>query len=144
MSDLPHLYTVNVAGTPENNLVTSANNLPDLATAPPKSFGGPGDKWSPEDLLIAAVANCTVLSFKAIARASKLDWISIECESQGVLDKVDRKIQFTKINTRAKLVIPSSSDSEKALKLLNKAEEVCLISNSLTAESHIECEIEVD
>jgi len=143
MSDLPHLYKVNVAGTPDDNLITSANNLPDLTTAAPKSFGGPGDKWSPEDLLIAAVANCTVLSFKAIARASKMDWLSIECESEGVLDKVEKKMLFTRINTRVKLLIPSSTDTEKAVKLLNKAEEACLISNSLTAESHIECEIVV-
>lgn len=143
MQDLPHQYLVSVSGTPDANLQTTAANLPILTTAAPENFGGPGDQWSPEDLLIAAVANCTVLSFKAIARASKLEWVSIECASEGVLDKVERKMLFTEITTRVKLVIQSSDDKEKAEKLLFKAEEACLVSNSMTAETHLECEISI-
>ena len=141
MQDLPHQYTVSVSGTPDANLKTSAANLPILTTAAPENFGGPGDQWSPEDLLIAAVANCTVLSFKAIARASKLEWVSIDCASEGVLDKVERKMLFTKVTTRVKLVIHSIEDKDKAEKLLIKAEEACLVTNSMTAETHLEYEI---
>jgi uncharacterized OsmC-like protein len=111
--------------------------------APPIQFGGPGDLWSPEDLLMASVANCLVLSFRAIARASKFEWDSIECESDGEPSKVENKVQFTGIVTRVKLLIPSSESTEKSEKLLNKAEETCLINNSLSCKSRIECEIVV-
>ncbi len=141
MNALPHIYTATAKSEVTSNLELSVDNLPSLEVAPPIGFNGPGDKWSPEDLLMASVASCTILSFKAIARASKLEWISLKCVSEGILDRVERTTQFTKITTKAILTIPTDGNKEKAVKLLHKAEETCLISNSLTAESLIECEI---
>jgi peroxiredoxin-like protein len=141
MKDLPHIYKVIVAGNSESNLTVSAEKLPALEIAPPSQFGGPGDLWSPENLLMASVASCLVLSFRAIAKASKLEWLSIECESAGELAKDDKKIHFTNILTKAKLSIPATENIEKAKKLLNKAEETCLISNSLSCESRLEYEV---
>jgi len=144
MNKLPHQYKVKVEGKPENNLVSHIDNLPTLEVAAPAQFDGPGDQWSPEDLLMASVANCLVLSFGAISKASKLDWLSIECESNGELDMVGRKIQFTNIRTKVRLFISSEESIEKAEKLLNKAEETCFISNSLSCTSHFECQILVE
>lgn len=141
MKDLPHTYTVRSAGTATGNLTTQAENLTAIAVAAPAQFGGPGDQWSPEDLLLASVSNCLILSFRAIARASQLEWNAIECESVGTLDKVERKAQFTHIMSKISLRIPANESKEKAERLLNKAEDACLISNSLSCESHIECEI---
>jgi peroxiredoxin-like protein len=141
MKELPHLYSVKVEGSPEGNLKAGNDHLPDLLAAPPAEFDGPGDQWSPEELLMAAVANCLVLSFRAIATASKLEWQSIECESSGELDRVERKMLFTKVMTRVTLRIESAEQKEKAEKLLHKAEDICFITNSLTAEAGLECEI---
>jgi len=144
MKALPHQYKVKVDGLPENNLTAVAENLPALKVAPPSEFDGPGDQWSPEELLVAAVASCLVSSFRAIAKASRLEWRSIECESQGELDRVDRQTQFTGITTKARLVIPSDAHVDQAEKILIKAEKTCFITNSLSVESHLECEIIVD
>ncbi|MEZ5572151.1 MAG: OsmC family protein [Halioglobus sp.] len=141
MSDLPHLYTVKSAGGSSGHLTSQAEGLPNITIAPPSQFGGPGDQWSPEDLLMASVSSCLILSFRAIAKASKLEWHSIECESSGVLDKVERKMQFTSVLNKVRLFIPSNESQERAQRLIIKAEETCLISNSLSCESHIECEI---
>lgn len=144
MHNLPHHYIIKVNGTPNGNLTASADNLPNLDVSPPQQFGGPGDIWSPEDLLMAAVANCLVLSFRMIASASKLQWKSIECISQGELNQVDGRMLFTKIVSNVKLVILSEDDLELAEKLLHKAEDTCLISNSLSAELALDCEIVID
>ncbi len=141
MKALPHTYTVKVEAEAKGNLTVRCENLQDLTVAPPSQFGGPGDLWSPEDLFMASVANCLVLSFRAIARASKLEWVSIECESDGELSRVESKMQFTGIVTRVKLLIPASENAEKAEKLLHKAEDTCLISNSLNFKTQLECEI---
>ena len=138
MLNLPHHYSIKVNGTPTGDLIASADHLPHLEISPPLEFGGPGDKWSPEDLLMAAVANCLVLSFRIIAEKSKLEWISIECISEGELNLVGGKMLFTKINSRVMLVILSEDDRAKAEKLLYRAEETCLISNSLSAELILE------
>ena len=141
MHPFPHLYNVKVNASPKDHLLCSSKSLPSLTIAPPIEFDGPGDAWSPEDLFMASIANCFVLSFRAITKASRFDWLSIECRSEGVLDKVDRKVQFTEITNKVTLTIENADNIEKAERLLNKAEETCLISNSLTATSHLECEI---
>ncbi|KXJ44664.1 MAG: osmotically inducible protein OsmC [Cycloclasticus sp. Phe_18] len=143
MEQLPHTYTVNVTGTPDTTLSTFSNHLPIIKIAPPKEFDGPGDQWSPEELLMASLSSCLILSFKAIARASKLEWYDLQCDSSGVLDKVDRKVLFTKINTKATLLLSDSNDIDKAERLLRKAEATCFISNSLSCDLGFECEINV-
>jgi peroxiredoxin-like protein len=141
MQTLPHHYNVQATGQPDSNVQVYAKNLADLTLAPPSQFGGPGDQWSPEYLFMASVASCFILSFKAIARASNLSWLSVECDVQGELDKMEGKTQFTNIVIKAKLVISPSQDSEKAQRLLIKADQSCLVSNSVKAGTDLECEV---
>ncbi len=139
MKGLPHHYIAKASGEPEGNLSSEVTNLSALSIAPPAQFGGPGDQWSPEDLLMASVANCLILSFRAITKISRFEWVSIECESEGELDKVERKIQFTKINSKVRLVVSEGADEALARKLVQKAEDSSLISNSLNAKVHLHC-----
>jgi peroxiredoxin-like protein len=144
VQDFPHHYQVSGSATADSPVVLKADNLPEIVTAPPPEFGGPGDKWSPEALLMAAVADCFILSFRAIARASKLDWSDLQCSASGTLDRVERITQFTAISVEASLRVPAGMDIEKAEKLLHKAEQSCLITNSLIANSTLSTTITVD
>lgn len=141
MQDLPHHYVVSASAEGAGNVIVSGEGLPDLETAGPAQFGGPGDVWSPEDMLVGSVANCLILSFRAIARAAKLDWLTLECEAEGTLDKVEKLTQFVGFRVRARLTIPNETDRKKAGVILEKAEKYCLITNSLKAESHLETEV---
>ncbi|MDA8962444.1 OsmC family protein [Congregibacter sp.] len=144
MQDFPHHYLVNGSATADSPVVLRADNLSEIVTAPPAEFGGPGDKWSPEALLVAAVADCFILSFRAIARASKLDWSDIQCSASGTLDRVERVTQFTAISVEATLSVPAGTNVDKAEKLLHKAEQSCLITNSLIANSTLSTTITVE
>lgn len=141
MQEFPHHYHVSAAAGTAGHVDLTAPGVASIASAPPAEFGGPGDKWSPESLLVAAVADCFVLSFRAIARASRFEWDSLECEVDGVLDKVERQTRFTAFAVTARLVVPEGTDRAKAERLLQKAEDVCLITNSLIADSHLETEV---
>jgi peroxiredoxin-like protein len=141
MQDLPHRYHVSAIAEAEGNIVLKAENLPQLVSAPPAQFGGPGDQWSPEDLLVASVADCFILTFRAMARASKLDWSDLEASAEGVLERVDRVTRFTTFTVSATLTVPAGTDIDKAKRLLEKAEAGCLITNSLSAETHLETTI---
>jgi organic hydroperoxide reductase OsmC/OhrA len=143
MQDLPHQYLVSADAKSSGNVTLASNGVPDLASAPPAEFGGPGDQWSPESLLVAAVADCFILSFRAIARASRLEWDTLSCSVDGTLDRVDRVTQFTGFEVSATLHVPTGTDEEKARRLLEKAEHACLITNSLKAESHLETTVHV-
>lgn len=143
MQNLPHHYNVSAAADPEAGIQLRSTGLPDLESAAPAEFGGPGDKWSPESLLVASVADCFVLTFKAIARASKFSWISLTCSVEGTLDKVERLTQFTTFEVKASLTIPADTSEEIALRLLDKAEHLCLITNSLTADTRLTASVQV-
>jgi organic hydroperoxide reductase OsmC/OhrA len=118
--------------------------LPELVCAAPAQFGGAGDRWSPETLCVGAVAACFVLTFKAIARASKLPWSALRCEVEGTLDRVDRAPQFTAFLVRATLQVPAGTSLEQAHRLLERAEQSCLITNSLKGSSRLEATVETE
>ena len=141
MQSFPHRYRVDAHATHEGTVAIGSAGLETLATAPPREFDGPGDRWSPETLLVASVVDCFVLTFRAIARASSLEWIQLDCEGDGELDRVDRTTRFTRIALRASLEVPAATDSEKAGRLLEKAERTCLITNSLACPVELEVRV---
>jgi organic hydroperoxide reductase OsmC/OhrA len=142
MHPLPHHYPVSASATAESIVVVEAPGVHSIETAGPVEFGGPGDKWSPESLLTAAVANCFVLSFRAIARAARFEWSGLRCEVGGTLDRVDGVTRFTAFAVHARLTIVAGTDEAKAHKLLHKAERACLITNSLKSENSLTTEID--
>ena len=143
MQDLPHHYVVSARAEGAANVIVSADGLPDLETAGPAQFGGPGDVWSPEDMLVGAVANCFILSFRSIARKAKLEWLTLECEAEGILDKLDGFNQFTDFTVKATLTIPDEQYRKKANVILEKAEKYCLVTKSLKADAHLEAEVRI-
>jgi len=145
MHDFPHTYKASARAHTDANedVMLRSAGLPDLASAPPAEFGGPGDRWSPETLLVAAVADCFILTFRAIAGASKYVWTSLDCAVEGELDRVERVTQFTGFRVSASLVVPPGSDVERAERLLAKAEQNCLITSSLKAPAHLSAHVTI-
>jgi len=143
MQEFPHRYTVAAFARVEGEVTLESKGLVALASAAPAEFGGPGDHWSPETLLVAAAADCFTLGFRAIARASKLEWVSLRCQVEGTLDRVERVMQFTGFVVRAALQVPPGTDEARARSLLEKAEKTCLISNSLKGKCQLEASVEV-
>jgi organic hydroperoxide reductase OsmC/OhrA len=141
MHPFPHRYVVTAAMRPGGDVPLSIDGVRVIESAPPKEFDGPGNQWSPEGLLTAAVADCFVLSFRAIAAASRYAWISLDARTEGTLDRVDGKMRFTRFDTHAKLHVPEGADIERAKKLLEKAEFACLVANSLNSERHLTVEV---
>ncbi len=129
--NLPHSYKVNANAVKDGIYKVSAENLNDIETAPPSNFGGPGDIWSPEDLFVATIANCFLMTFRAVSTLSKLDWISLEVNSDGILDRVDSKLQFTEVILNATLKIQEGGNEERAIRIMHKAEQNCLVTNSI-------------
>lgn len=138
MHPYPHLYHVRASARPEGDIAIDSERLPTLQTNAPAEFDGPGDRWSPETLLCAAVADCFLLSFRAVARASKFEWQGLDCSVEGKLDRVEGQSRFTHIHVKATLRVAAGTDEARAVKLMEKAEQVCLISNSLVAQRHLE------
>jgi len=143
MHPFPHTYVAAAAANYVGLVTVTSPRLPDLATAAPPEFDGPGDVWSPENLLCAALADCFILTFRSISRASRFEWAHVQCRVEGVLDRVERVSQFVRYTTFAKLTVRGGSDLEKARDLLARAERGCLITNSLRGSHVLDIEIVV-
>ena len=144
MDAFPHHYTVTATGSNQDSHITvSSAGLTDIATDAPAEFGGPGDQWSPEALIMAAVADCFILTFRAISSASKLEWESIHCEATGTLDRVERITKFTEIALKVSITASGDARPEQVERILHKAEEGCLITNSMTATVSLNTDISI-
>ncbi|MBV8453596.1 MAG: OsmC family protein [Deltaproteobacteria bacterium] len=141
MKPLPHVYSAKLSIASNGYGVVSASGLPDLRVAPPQDFDGPGDAWSPEHLLLAAVESCFLFTLEAVARASKLDFTSLSLTAEGTVDRKDGATRFTDIILRPRLTIPAAGDRGRALKLLEKSEKACLVSASLLTPIRLEPEV---
>lgn len=131
-----HYYDVNLKwdsdrkGTMNSPVLTTSI---EVATPPEFAKGMPGI-WSPEHLLVAAVNSCLMTTFLAIAENSKLEFISFESAAKGKLEIVDGKFMISEVELMPKLSIAKSTDPEKALRVLQKSEAACLISNSVKSK----------
>ena len=141
MKPSPHRYSVRLAGGPTGDAELFADNRPGLLSAPPAEYDGPGDEWSPEHLLLAAVQSCLLFTFRAVARNSKVEFSSIDIETEGTVDRQDGVTRFTRIVVHPMLVVPAGTDSARVLAALQKAEKHCLVSASLSTPIHMEPEI---
>lgn len=131
MQPLPHTYTVTASAQTDGQITVTPEGQQPLASNAPVQFNGPGDAWSPEDLFVASVADCFILTFRAVAKHAGLPWSAIQCDAAGELDKVDGVMQFSKIVLTATLRVSADADATQADQLLHKAEQHCLVSNSL-------------
>jgi peroxiredoxin-like protein len=141
MKPLPHRYEVRIAGGPVGHATLASPGVPDLATAAPTEFDGPGDAWSPEQLLVAAVEACFVLTFRAIAQASRVEFTSLAVEGEGILDRANGTTRFTEIVLRPRLALPAGADWARVRRALEKAEKACLVSASLSTPVRLEPEV---
>jgi peroxiredoxin-like protein len=141
MKPFPHRYAARIAGGPDGHATLSSPGVPDLRTAAPLDFDGPGDAWSPEQLLLAAVEACFLLTFRAIARASGIDFVSMAVEAEGVVDRVNGRTRFTEIVLRPRVALPAGVDWVRVQRALERAERTCLVSASLDTPVRLEPEI---
>ncbi len=111
--------------------------------AAPPEFGGEPGLWTPEHLLLGAVATCYISTFRAIAERSKLDVHGLEVFVEGIIAKDQGGFRFTEISIRPVITVHRDEDRDRAQRLAEKAEHACLISRSLSARITANYKVEV-
>lgn len=138
MSDV-HTYKTNVQWSTKRKGKLTTAGMPVIEVATPVEFpGGHPDIWSPEHLFVGAAEICLMTTFLSIAEKSKLHFVNYTSEAVGTLEKTEEGLRMTKIVIYPKVVVTETEDIERAVKLLEKAEKHCLISNSMKTEVSME------
>ena len=117
-------------------------NLPSVAVGAPPEFQGREGVWTPEQLFVASLNACYMLTFLAVAENSKVSIISFSSTAKGKLERVAGSgYQITEIVVRPRVVVASANDRTRLPRILEKAKENCFVSNSIKTAIKIEPEV---
>jgi organic hydroperoxide reductase OsmC/OhrA len=130
--DDKYFYKINIRWDEGRQGSLSSNKLPDIKVATPPEFAkGVDGIWSPEHLFVSSVAVCLMTTFLAIAENSSLPFHSFTCEAEGKLEKVDGKFMISEIELKPEVSISEEKLRDKTIRIIDKSEKMCLISNSV-------------
>lgn len=139
-----HLYRVAAWWTSGRTGLAKSDSAPNaIHFTAPTEFGGLEGRWTPEELLLAAVAGCYTTTLRAIAGTAKFDFMDLQVEASGTVRKAESGYSFSEIVVRPNLKIASLEDRNRALDLLRRAEELCLVSRAVRTIVKFEPQLEI-
>lgn len=118
-------------------VVQVAGKMPLPASTSP-AYGGDDSKHNPEDLLLAALSTCHLLSYLALAARAGLPIAAYEDDAACVVDMKDGRVRITEATLRPTVTLAAGGDAEKATKLHAQAHQICFIANSVNFPVAIE------
>ena len=143
-TELPYYYDTEVVWKGGRTGVLGAAGLPSMDVAPPPEFKGHEGVWTPEHLYVAAINVCYMATFVGISANSNLEFISFNSSSNAKLEKVEgRGLVFTEVTIKPNVVIKRRQDFDRTMRILEKAEKTCLVSNSTTTRVILEPDVKV-
>jgi len=95
------------------------------------AFRGDTTKHNPEELLLAALSGCHMLSYLALAARMKLRVLDYEDAATGRIDMKDGRIRFVEAVLRPTVTLGAEADAAKAEALHAQAAAICFIANSV-------------
>jgi organic hydroperoxide reductase OsmC/OhrA len=111
-------YRIEIAGKP-----------PLTGSADPK-FRGDAAKHNPEDLLVAALSACHLLSYLHLCASAGIEVVAYEDQASGKMAIKDRKMRFVEVTLAPKVTI-AAGDPDKARALHEDAHAACFIASSV-------------
>jgi len=106
-------------------------------------LGGLQGRWTPEQLLLCALAGCFTTTFHDVARAAKFEYTDLEVEMEGSVHRSrSTGCNFTEILIRPRLTVPSEEQREAGLGLLRRTKQLCMISRAITVPQTLEPAVE--
>ena len=114
-------------GGPRAGPTKSASAANSIHFTVPLQFGGLEGRWTPEDLLLCAIASCFTTTFRVLAENSKWEYTDLQVEAAGTVDKADSGYSFSHIILRPHLNVLAEPDCARGLALLRKAGSLCLV-----------------
>jgi len=125
---------------PRNHTISFKNGQETMSVSASPAYKGDGSKADPEDLLVAALSSCHMLSFLAIAAKKKLTVHSYRDDAIGFLESDSStgggKLWIARVILRPHVVIDTDADTMAHIHHL--AHEACFIANSVKTRVSVE------
>jgi organic hydroperoxide reductase OsmC/OhrA len=102
------------------------------------AYKGDASKGDPEDMLVAALSSCHMLSFLAIACKKKFVVKSYRDDAVGFLENEGGKLWMTRVILRPRVEFEIAPDAAALEQLHHLAHEACFIANSVKTDVRVE------
>lgn len=112
-------YRVDISGKPSM-----------MGSAAP-AFKGDPSVYNPEDMLMAALSACHMLTYLAVCAKKRIEVVSYTDEAVGKMETVGSTVKFTDVLLKPTVTVAEGTDLAVAAQLHEKAHFHCFIANSV-------------
>lgn len=123
--------------------VLSGPGKPDVIVGSPPEWKGRPDNWAPEELLVASVNSCIMLTFLTLAQGRGVTLVAYDSDAEGDLEIIDGVYQVTRITARPRIAVANETELHAARDAMDEVEARCFMSQSVKAEVTLVPEITV-
>lgn len=104
---------------------------PPLEGSSSSAFFGDDAKHNPEDLLVAALSSCHMLSFLSASARARLRIVAYEDRAEAVLSQQGANFRFTEAKLRPRITVAREEDLPKAREMNELARKICFVANAV-------------
>lgn len=101
-------------------------------------YKGDATRPDPEDMLVAALSACHMLSFLALATKKQLSVESYEDDAVGFLENDNGRLWIARVILRPKVLFAAAPDPAVLAELHEHAHQACFIANSVKTDVRVE------
>ncbi|WP_107771845.1 OsmC family protein [Nocardioides sediminis] len=113
------------------DVVLHASGKPALEGSADPTFRGDASRWNPEELLVAALAQCHLLSYLHMAVTHGVVVTAYTDSPVGTMAQVGVGGRFTRVLLRPVVTVADRSQVEVATRIHAEASEACFIAASV-------------
>jgi Predicted redox protein, regulator of disulfide bond formation len=136
-------YRTRVAGVEGRSASLLAEGKPALRVASPPEFKGVAGVWTPEDLFVAAIEVCLMLTFIGIAEKRGLKFASYESKAEGLLEWDQQSYRFTRVVVSPAITLLDEQSIAVAREVIERAHDTCLVAKSVACDVVVEPSFDV-
>jgi organic hydroperoxide reductase OsmC/OhrA len=115
----------------ERSYTVSVNGKPELAGSSDPAFRGDPAKYNPEEMLVAALSACHMLSFLHFCSAAGVIVVDYSDSASGKMEETkEGNGRFIEVVLKPNVTVKEASMIEKVNALHVKAHQYCFIANS--------------
>ncbi|HTB30763.1 MAG TPA: OsmC family protein [Bacteroidia bacterium] len=139
-----HTYNIHLKWTGNNGTGTetyrgysrdhtiSTGGKPELLASSDPHFRGNKERYNPEEMLLASVSSCHMLSYLHLCAVNKIVVVEYSDHPIGkMIESPDGSGRFEEISLNPAIVVTEKAMIEKATALHHEANKLCFIANSL-------------
>lgn len=114
------------------NLEIASGDKPEILASADPGFRGDAGRYNPEELLVASLSACHMLSYLHLCAVNKITVLAYRDNASGIMQQNDSGSgEFVGVTLKPTVTVSSGDDQEKAKSLHHQAHDLCFIARSV-------------